>query len=242
MLHKVFAFSDKVAREVMVPRPDIRMLPVDIAWKALMHDVREHAHTRFPVFDESIDNVLGVFHTKDLFAFLDEKAPEEFNMRALIREVMFVPENKSVDDLLTEFKKGRTQIAIVMDEFGGTAGLVTLEDLLEEIVGEIEDEFDVPEPDLEQVGDCKYMIDGGYRIADFNERFGADFSTEDFDTIAGLIFGTIGREPQLGDEVQLERFQFRVEKMEGHRITRLFMDYEEPEPPAAPDVQPRSEI
>jgi putative hemolysin len=129
-----------------------------------------------------------------------------------------------------------------MDEFGGTAGLVTLEDLLEEIVGEIEDEFDVPEPDIEQVGECRYMIDGGYRIADFNERFDTEFSTEDFDTIAGLIFGQIGRKPAIGDLVHLERYTFRVEKMEGHRITRLFMNYEEPEPPPAMDVQPRSEI
>lgn len=241
MLHKVFAFSDKVAREVMVPRPDIIMLPVDIAWKQLLHEVREHAHTRFPVYEDTLDNVLGVFHTKDLFAFLDEKSPEEFQLRALIREVMFVPENKSVDDLLTEFKKGRTQIAIVMDEFGGTAGLVTLEDLLEEIVGEIEDEFDVPELEFEQVGPCQYMIDGGFRIVDFNERFGADFSTEDFETMAGLVFGQIGREPAVGDTVQLGRFFFRVEEMEGHRITRLFMSYEEPEQPASTENPPASE-
>jgi CBS domain containing-hemolysin-like protein len=241
MLHKVFAFSDRVAREVMVPRPDIKFLSVDIAWKDLLHQVREHAHTRFPVYEESIDNVLGVFHTKDLFAFLDEKSPDELDMHALMREVMFVPENKSVDDLLTEFKKGRAQIAIVMDEFGGTAGLVTLEDLLEEIVGEIEDEFDEPEPDLEQITPTQFRVDGGYRIADFNERFGSDFSTEDFDTMAGLVFGAIGREPQLNDEVTLGRFYFRVERMEGHRITRLYVSFEENEGRGEPEIPPDSE-
>jgi CBS domain containing-hemolysin-like protein len=241
MLHKVFAFSDRVAREVMVPRPDIKFLSVDVGWKDLLHQVREHAHTRFPVFEDSIDNVLGVFHTKDLFAFLDEKDPEAFSMRELIREVMFVPENKSVDDLLTEFKKGRTQIAIVMDEFGGTAGLVTLEDLLEEIVGEIEDEFDEPEPDVEQISARQYRLDGGYRIADFNERFGAEFSTEDFDTMAGLVFGALGREPLLNDEVTLERFYLRVEQMEGHRITRLYMSYEEQESADSDEIPPRFE-
>jgi CBS domain containing-hemolysin-like protein len=223
MLHKVFAFSDKRAREVMVPRPDMTVLPVDITWQDLVHTVREHAHTRFPVFEENLDNILGVFHTKDLFRFLEEMAPEDFSMRELIRDVPFVPENKPVDDLLSEFRKGRTQIAIVMDEYGGTAGLVTLEDLLEEIVGEIEDEFDIPELELEMVAPGQYLIDGRYRIADFNERFGTNLPTDDFDTMAGLVFGTLGREPQVGDEVELDNVAFTVQAMEGHRITRLLL-------------------
>ncbi|HEY9724395.1 MAG TPA: hemolysin family protein [Oscillatoriaceae cyanobacterium] len=223
MLHKVFAFSDKVAREVMVPRPDMTALPVEISWVDLVRTVREHVHTRFPVYEENLDHILGVFHAKDLFRFLEEPSPEAFSLRALIREVPFVPENKPVDDLLAEFKKGRTQIAIVMDEYGGTAGLVTLEDLLEEIVGEIEDEFDVPEPETEMIGPTEYLIDGRYRIVDFNERFGGELPTEDFDTIAGLVFGQLGREPQMGDEVDIDGFHFVIRAMEGHRITRLFV-------------------
>jgi CBS domain containing-hemolysin-like protein len=221
MLHKVFAFSDKVAREVMIPRPDIKALSVNVTWHDLLAEVREHAHTRFPVYEENIDNVIGVFHAKDLFAFLSERPIEEFNMRALIREVPFVPESKPVDDLLTELKKGKTQIAIVMDEFGGTAGLVTLEDLLEEIVGEIADEFDDEHPEIEMIGPGQYLLDGRYRIAEFNDRFASGLPTDDFDTMAGLVFGTLGREPQVGDEVALGDVSFTVKHMEGHRITRL---------------------
>ncbi|MDB5100715.1 MAG: hypothetical protein JWM80_5136, partial [Cyanobacteria bacterium RYN_339] len=224
MLHKVFAFSDKVAREVMVPRPDINALPVEIGWAALLDDVREHAHTRFPVYEGTIDNIIGVFHTKDLFPYLSsDHQPAAFQLRPLLREVPFVPESKPVDDLLTELKKGKTQIAIVMDEFGGTAGLVTLEDLLEEIVGDIADEFDEDEPDLELLAPNQYRLDGRYRIADFNERFGTDLPTDDFDTMAGLVFGTLGREPQVGDEVELDTVSFTVQAMEGHRITRLLL-------------------
>jgi CBS domain containing-hemolysin-like protein len=224
MLHKVFAFSDKVAREVMVPRPDINALPIDITWAVLLEEVREHAHTRFPVYENTIDNIVGVFHAKDLFPYLSAShQPEAFSLRPLLREVPFVPESKPVDDLLTELKKGKTQIAIVMDEFGGTAGLVTLEDLLEEIVGDISDEFDEEEPDLELLAPNHYKLDGRYRIADFNERFGTNLPTDDFDTMAGLVFGTLGREPQVGDEVELDNVAFTVQAMEGHRITRLLL-------------------
>ena len=227
MLHKVFAFSDKVARDVMVPRPDMKALSVETGWDELIEQVNTHQHTRFPVFEENIDNVVGVFHAKDLFAFLVERQPAQaFRLRDHLREVPYVPENKAVDDLLAEFKKGQSQIAIVMDEFGGTAGLVTLEDLIEEIVGEIEDEFDVPEAEIEQIAPGEYELDGGYRIGDFNERFGAEFATEDFNTMAGLVFGAIGREPQLRDEVKIGHFRFMVKSMEGHRITRLFMRLE----------------
>ena len=238
MLHKVFAFSDKVAREVMVPRPDMKVLSVDIAWSELLRAVRVHAHTRFPVYEKDVDNIIGVFHAKDLFLFLEEKHPEDFEMRELIREVPFVPENKPVDDLLGEFRKGRTQIAIVMDEFGGTAGLVTLEDLLEEIVGEIEDEFDEHLPEIEAIGPGSYLMDGRYRIADFNERFASDLETEDFDTMAGFIFGQLGREPQLDDEVVSDRYTFTVRAMEGHRITRIHVHFaldEAPEEPGPDD-------
>jgi putative hemolysin len=190
----------------------------------LLEEVREHAHTRFPVYENTIDNIVGVFHAKDLFPYLSAShQPEAFSLRPLLREVPFVPESKPVDDLLTELKKGKTQIAIVMDEFGGTAGLVTLEDLLEEIVGDISDEFDEEEPDLELLAPNHYKLDGRYRIADFNERFGTNLPTDDFDTMAGLVFGTLGREPQVGDEVELDNVAFTVQAMEGHRITRLLL-------------------
>jgi CBS domain containing-hemolysin-like protein len=151
--------------------------------------------------------------------------------------VPFVPENKPVDDLLAELKKGKTQIAIVMDEFGGTAGLVTLEDLLEEIVGEIADEFDEEEPELEMLAPGRYAIDGGFRIADFNERFGVDLPTDDYNTMAGLVFGTLGREPLIGDAVEIGPFTFKIVEMEGHRITRLQLVQGEPPASARDDAE-----
>ena len=224
MLHKVFGFADRRARELMVPRPDMRVLPIAATWEDVVKMVCEEQHSRMPVYEDTIDNIVGVLHTKDLFQFMAaSKSPEEFELRRLMRDVPFVPESKPVDDLLAEMQKNRTQMAIVMDEFGGTAGLISLEDLLEELVGEIDDEFDDPEveAEIELQGEGVYMLDGKVRIADFNERFGTELPTDDYDTMAGLVFGQLGREPAVGDLVELERVQLTVHRLEGHRITRI---------------------
>jgi CBS domain containing-hemolysin-like protein len=222
MLHKVFAFADRNAREVMVPRPDMKVLPATATWADVVKNLCEEQHSRIPIFEDTIDNIVGVLHAKDLFQFMAEgAAPADFDLRKVIRDVSFVPESKATDDLLSEMQKTRTQIAIVMDEFGGTAGLVSLEDLLEELVGEIEDEFDEPEPEIVLAGDGIYLLDGRLRIADFNDRFGTELPTADYDTMAGLVFGELGREPVIGDLVDVDRAQLTVHTMEGHRITRL---------------------
>lgn len=222
MLHKVFAFADRNAREVMVPRPDMRVLPATATWADVVKNVCEEQHSRIPVYEDTIDNIIGVLHAKDLFKFMGENgAPIDFDIRKVIRDVPFVPESKATDDLLAEMQKSRTQIAIVMDEFGGTAGLVSLEDLLEELVGEIEDEFDEPEPEIVLAGEGIYLLDGKLRIADFNDRFGTELPTNDYDTMAGLVFGELGREPVVGDTIDADRAQLAVHAMEGHRITRL---------------------
>ncbi len=222
MLHKVFGFADRRARELMVPRPDMVVLPATATWHDVVKLVCEEQHSRMPVYEDTIDNILGVLHTKDLFQFMAaNKSPEEFQLRKLLRDVPFVPESKQVDDLLAEMQKSRTQMAIVMDEFGGTAGLISLEDLLEELVGEIDDEFDEPEDEIQLVGDGIYLLDGSLRIADFNDRFGTELPTDDYDTMAGLVFGQVGREPAVGDVVELDRAQLTVHELEGHRITRL---------------------
>ncbi|MEB3197533.1 MAG: hemolysin family protein [Candidatus Sericytochromatia bacterium] len=244
MLHKVFAFSDRRVRELMVPRPDMITLPVTASWADVVKLVCAEQHTRIPVYEETIDNILGVLHTKDLFPFMGEvKDTASFHLRELLRTVPFVPESKPVDDLMTEMKKSRTQMAIVMDEFGGTAGLISLEDLLEELVGEIEDEFDEPEHEVIHLGGGGYSLDGKMRIADFNERFGTELPTLDYDTMAGLVFGMLGREPAVGDLIAVERAHFMVETMEGHRITRLKLELkasEETPPPeeAVPPGEP----
>jgi CBS domain containing-hemolysin-like protein len=231
MLHKVFAFSDRRVRELMVPRTDMQVLPVTATFSEVVRLVVSEQHTRMPVYEDSIDDIIGVLNAKDLFQFLaDDRSPADFDLRGLLRSVPFVPESKPVDDLLAEMKKSRTQMAIVMDEFGGTAGLISLEDLLEELVGEIEDEFDEPEVEIVPLSEGVYRLDGKVRIVDFNERFGTELSSEDYDTIAGLVFGQLGREPLLEDEVVFERLRLVVEAMEGHRITslRLLIRPEEP--------------
>lgn len=221
MLHKVFAFSDKVARAVMVPRPDMFCLRLDMGYDEVLRLVNAEGHTRYPVYDEDIDHIVGVFHAKDLLVLLAEGRTDNFELRNHLRDVPFVPESKAVDDLLAEFKKGKTQIAVVMDEFGGTAGIVTLEDLLEEIVGDIADEFDEESPEVEALAPDTYLVDGLYRIADGNERFALDLPTDDFDTIGGWVFGHLGREPLVGDRVTWGRAALTVHAMDGHRITRL---------------------
>jgi putative hemolysin len=222
MLHKVFAFSERRVRELMVPRPDIKALALTSDWDDVVAMVCAEQHTRIPIYDDSIDNIVGVLHTKDLFPFMASgRETSSFQLKNLLRPVPFVPESKAVDDLLADMKKARTQMAIVMDEFGGTAGLISLEDLLEELVGEIEDEFDEPEPEVVKIDAGTYLLDGKVRIADFNERFGTDLPTQDYDTMAGLVFGQLGREPLLEDSVSLERVQLVVAEMEGHRITQL---------------------
>lgn len=240
MLHKVFAFSDKVAREVMVPRPDMYCLRLDMRFDEVLQAVNAEGHTRYPVFDEDIDHIVGIFHAKDLIKVMAE-GPEGFELKQHLRDVPFVPESKAVDDLLSEFKKGKTQVAIVMDEFGGTAGLVTLEDLLEEIVGDIVDEFDEESPEVEALAPDAYLVDGLYRIADANERFALDLPTDDFDTMGGWVFGQLGREPQVGDHATFGRVLLTVHSMDGHRITRLHLqlapegsEAEAPEEAAAP--------
>jgi len=222
MLHKVFAFSDRRVRELMVPRTDMQVLPVTATFAEVVKLVVSEQHTRMPVYGDSIDDIIGVLNAKDLFQFLaDDRSPADFDLRGLLRPVPFVPESKPVDDLLAEMKKSRTQMAIVMDEFGGTAGLISLEDVLEELVGEIEDEFDEPEVEIVPLEAGVYRLDGKVRIVDFNERFGTELSSEDYDTIAGLVFGQLGREPLLDDVVEFERHRLVVEAMEGHRITML---------------------
>lgn len=246
MLHKVFAFSDRRVRELMVPRPDIKALPATSTWDDVVQMVCAEQHTRIPIYEDSIDNIAGVLHTKDLFSFLASRQDTDaFNLSDLLRTVLFVPESKPVDDLLADMKKARTQMAIVMDEFGGTAGLISLEDLLEELVGEIEDEFDEPEIEIIKLDAGNYLLDGKLRIADFNERFGTELPTQDFDTMAGLVFGQLGREPLLEDSVTLERVQLSVAEMEGHRITRLRLSLKpiektDPETAGSPHEAPES--
>ena len=222
MIHGVFEFPEILAREIMTPRPDIIAIDVDTSMEEVMNLLIEEGHSRFPVYEETLDNIIGVLLVKDLLPYLAGTKGEGFVLRELLREPYFVPDTKRISELLAELRTRNVHLAIVLDEFGGTEGIVTLEDLLEEIVGEIYDEYDVAEPDFTVTPEGDVLIDGGTSIDDVNDRFGMDLSSADFDTIGGFIFGTLGRVPQIGDSVHVDGSgELRVEGTEERRVTAV---------------------
>ncbi|HUP90504.1 MAG TPA: hemolysin family protein [Longimicrobiales bacterium] len=222
MIHSVFDFPEIMAREVMTPRPDIIALEVTATLDEVTTLLIEEGHSRIPVYEEDLDNIVGVLLVKDLLPYLVGSAGEGFVLRDILREPFFVPDTKRISELLAELRTRNVHMAIILDEFGGTEGLVTLEDLLEEIVGEIYDEYDQPEPDFTVTPEGDVLIDGGASIDEVNERFGMDLSSADYDTIGGFIFGALGRVPQAGDMVHVKGSgDLRVEGIEDRRITSV---------------------
>ena len=222
MLHGVFEFPEILAREIMTPRPDIIALAVSSTLDEVVQLLIEEGHSRIPVYEESLDEIVGVLLVKDLLPYLVGTKGEAFVLRDLLREPYFVPDTKRIGELLAELRSRSVHLAIVLDEFGGTEGIVTLEDLLEEIVGEIYDEYDVAEPDFTVTPEGDVLIDGGASIDEVNERFGMELSSDDFDTIGGFIFGSLGRVPAAGDKVMIEGSgELRVEAVEERRITEV---------------------
>jgi magnesium and cobalt exporter, CNNM family len=226
MLYKVFDFADKEASDVMVPRPEVVALSVDLPPEECLAAVMESPYTRYPVYRGSLDDILGILHVRDLFGALVDRGMAEVEVEQLVRPAHVVPETKDLAALLTEFRRTNQHMAIVVDEYGGMEGIVTLEDLLEEIVGEIEDEFDLPDESVEQVDEDTIRIDGTFPIDDFNEQFRTELPVEDYHTIAGFVFGQLGRAPERGDEISHDGLVFRVEEVEGPRIDKLAVTFE----------------
>jgi CBS domain containing-hemolysin-like protein len=223
-LNNVFDFGDRVAREVMVPRPDIEALPSDAPLDELVDRAAFGRYTRYPVYEDDIDHVLGAVHVKDLFRSAKEEV-EGFDIKPLIRECLVVPETKRIEEILREFQKRKLQMAIVIDEWGSVEGLITIEDVLEEIVGEIQDEFDEDEASIEPLGDDSYAIDGRIPITEVNQYFNLALSHEDFDTIGGYILGSLGRPPEAGDVVDAEGATLRVKSVDGPRVSMLTLQW-----------------
>jgi len=219
-LNNVFDFGDTVAREIMVPRPDIEALSLDVPLSELAEAAAFGRYTRYPVYEGDLDQVLGAVHVKDLFRAAGED-PENFDIREIIRECLVVPENKPIEQILREFQSRKLQMAIVIDEWGSVEGLITIEDVLEELVGEIQDEFDEDEAAIEQLGDGTYAVDGRIPITDVNDRFGLDLPHEDFDTIGGYVLGSLGRPPETGDTVEAEGITLIVKSVDGPRVSVL---------------------
>jgi putative hemolysin len=227
MLYKVFDFADKEASDVMVPRPEVVALSVDLPPEQCLEAVMDSPYTRYPVYRETLDNVVGILHVRDLFSALRDRGMHEVKVGDLIRPAHIVPETKDLAALLTEFRRTNQHMAIVVDEYGEMEGIVTLEDLLEEIVGEIEDEFDLPDESVEQVDDDTVKIDGTFPIDDFNERFHTSLPDEDYHTVAGFVFGLLGRQPEVGDDIAHDGLRFDVLDVEGSRINKLAVTFEQ---------------
>ena len=221
MLHAVFDFGELVARQIMVPRTEIIAVEADRSISEIMSLVSQSSYTKFPVYVDNLDQIVGIVHLKDLIQALQSPECENCEARQFMREPIFVPETTPVNILLHQFRDQRQHIAIVLDEFGGTAGLVTLEDLLEEIVGEVNDPFDTVNPEFETLPDGSILIDGLALIEDVNQQLGLALKEPEYDTIAGFVLGKLGRIAGIGDVVEGEEVRLRVVEMDGMRIARL---------------------
>jgi CBS domain containing-hemolysin-like protein len=231
MIDKVFVFGDKDVADVMVPRPEVVAISAELPPEEALAAVLDSPYTRYPVYGESLDDIIGVLHVRDLFTGVHDRGLASVRLAEIVRPAYIVPETKDLASLLQEFRKTNNHFAVVVDEYGGMAGICTLEDLLEEIVGEIEDEFDVAEVQIEQLDDDTYRIDGMFPIDEFNERFGTSLPDDDFHTLAGFVFGQLGRAPQPGDDVEYDGMRFDVLEVDGNRIERLIVNFiERPSP------------
>ncbi|WP_293372481.1 transporter associated domain-containing protein [Nevskia sp.] len=221
MIRGVFETGQLQVRDIMVPRAQMVIVERDWPLEQLLAEVVESGHSRYPVIGDSRDEIVGILLAKDLLRFTSSEAPD-FDIARWLRPAAFVPESKRVNVLLKDFRKSRNHMALVADEYGGVAGLVTIEDVLEQIVGEIDDEHDESESaQILKQDDRRYLVQGLTPIADFNQYFGAEFSDEDFDTVAGLVMHELGHMPRRGESIQIDRFQFNVQRADSRRVHLL---------------------
>jgi len=224
MIQAVIELGDQRIHEVMIPRIAMVSLPADATLEEVIDKVIDEGHSRIPVYEETIDEIVGILYAKDLLPFLKPSTSPRPGLRSMLRTPVFVPESMSVDDLLHEFQRRKVHIAIVLDEYGGTAGLVTIEDLLEEIVGEIQDEYDEEEPLIVRLSDDEARIDGRTDVDDLGELFDKDLGLEDgdeYDTVGGLIYHRIGGVPKPGDQVMVDGLTLTVETTDGRRVGKV---------------------
>src|SRR4051794_591350 len=225
LIYKAFDFADKEVHEVMVPRPEVVAISVEQSAEETLAAVVDSPFTRYPAYRSSLDDIVGILHVRDLFRALYQDGIENVVIEELLRPAYMVPETKDLAALLAEFRKTNQHMAIVVDEYGAMQGIVTLENVLEEIVGEIEDEYDLPDEDFERIDEHRIRIDGTFPIDDFNEEFHQELPQEDYHTVAGFVFGELGRAAEPGDEVVWDGLKFNVVDTEGPRIERLEVEF-----------------
>ena len=221
MLHSIFDLSETRVRDVMLPRTEVVGISTDSNFQEVLEIVRKCGHSRFPVFEESLDSIVGIIHSKDILAYADR--PDQFTLIDNCRKPFFAPESKRVAVLLQTFRKQQEHLAIVVDEYGGVEGIVTLEDVVEEIVGEIHDEYDTEEVDFRQLGTLTYLADGAVSLRTVNRRFQLSLPEEHVTTLAGYLLQQMGKIPVEGDRCEAEGVVFSVRRMDGRRIEEVIM-------------------
>ncbi|MCR5724749.1 MAG: hemolysin family protein [Treponema sp.] len=219
MIKGIEDLSETSVKEVMIPRIDVDFISIDTPEDELLEKIAESGHSRFPVYSESIDNVVGVLYVKDLIKAFSKK--ESIDLTKIIRKAYFVPESKRIDGLLREFKRRHLHIAMAVDEYGGISGVVCMEDIIEEIVGDIQDEFDNEREDIVSLGEKIWLCDARVNLDDLNETIESDFPTDDFDTLGGFVFDLFGRIPSKYEKISWNSWSFIVQDMEGHRINLI---------------------
>lgn len=219
MIAGINGLSDTMAKGVMVPRVDVVFISDAADLEEMVKTVIECGHSRLPVFNESADNVIGILYAKDLLSYLFNK--EEFDIKKILRPSYFVPESKRLDDLLVEFKRRHVHIAITVDEYGGVSGIVCLEDIIEEIIGDIQDEFDDELEEIISRAENRFSCDTRMRIEDVNAALQLQLDEENFDTLGGFVFDLFGRIPARGETISWENIEFKIEEIDGHKISRI---------------------
>jgi putative hemolysin len=231
MIHAVIELGDRRVHEVMVPRTAIVALPLASSMDEAIETIVAEGHSRIPAYEDSVDEVIGILYAKDLLPYLRDAAGPRPELRSLLRTPLFVPESMSIDDLLHEFQRRKVHIAVVLDEYGGTAGIVTIEDLLEEIVGEIQDEYDVEEPMVQRLSEDEARVDGRAAVDELGELFDTELDLEDedeYDTVGGLIYHRIGGIPAPGDRVEVDGLVLTVETIDGRRVDKVLVVRQRP--------------
>ena len=221
MIDSVFAFNDRTAREIMVPRREVVTIDIGEPFEELLDEILETRHSRIPVYEENIDNIIGVLHVKDVMIELRKSDLSQIDIRSMLHEPFFVPETKEADELFQNMQETRHHMAILVDEYGGFSGIVTIEDLVEEIMGDINEEYEEVVPDIQAVSEDEYILDGGVLIEDLNDELGLKLETENYDTLSGYLIEQLGHIPAKDDRdvIEVDNLIFRVEEVKDNRIT-----------------------
>lgn len=222
MINNIIEVNDITVKEIIVPRVDVSCIDINSNIMEIIKIIEEKGHSRYPVYEKNIDNIIGIIHSKDLLKFYS--ANNTFNLNKILKTPIFVPESKLISDLLNEFREKKIHMAVVVDEYGGMSGIICLEDIIEEIVGDIQDEFDNEGDYIQKINDNSYLVNSRISLDDLNERLGTNIIEEDIDTLGGIIFMLFGKIPNKNDKIEYKNYTFTVDSIQGRKIKTIKID------------------